>query len=267
MSGYVGVRSVAKKIDKLYVGDGAGIARAVQKAYFGDPRGVAELWYQRGTPLGNHAVGSVVYFTTGGVRTPWIVVEQGCPSPMYDASCDGGTWLLCKDVYSSKQWSKSVKNDYSLSSVHAYMNSTFFNSIGQDVRDVIKQVRIPYRPGGGSSTSVNSGANGLRCKVFLLSAAEVNLGFNNRPKEGVWLKYFMNCSATGADDLRVANYNGAPGDWWLRTPDTATSNNAVLVTKTGAMSSANVAYLHGFRPALIMPQEVLVDGDGNVMGG
>ena len=28
MSGYVGVRSVAKKIDKLYVGDGAGISVA-----------------------------------------------------------------------------------------------------------------------------------------------------------------------------------------------------------------------------------------------
>ena len=266
MSGYVGVRSVAKKIDKLYWGDGAGIARAVQKAYVGDPGGVAKLWYQRGTPLGSLSVGSVVYFAVGGVRTPWIVVEQGCPSPMYDESC-GGTWLLCKDVYSSKQWSKSVKNDYSTSTIGAYMNSTFFNSISQKVRDVIKDVRIPYRPGGGSSTSVNSGASGLRCKVFLLSAAEVNLGFNNRPKEGVWLKYFMNCNTTGADDLRAANYNGVPGDWWLRTPDTAASNNAVLVTKTGAMSSANVAYLHGFRPALVLPQEVLVDGNGNVIGG
>lgn len=267
MSGYVGVRSVAKKIDKLYVGDGAGIARAVQKAYVGDPRGVAKLWYQHGTPLGSLAVGSVVYFAVGGVRTPWIVVEQGCPSPMYDVSCNGGTWLLCKDVYSSKQWSKSVKNDYSTSNIRAYMDSTFLNLIDQNVRSVIKDVRIPYRPGSGSSTSVNSGANGLRCKVFLLSAAEVNLGFNNRPKEGVWLKYFMNCNTTGADDLRVANYNGVPGDWWLRTPDTATSNNAVLVTKTGAMSSANVAYLHGFRPALVLPQKVLVDGEGNVIGG
>lgn len=267
MSGYVGdPRGIAKKIDKLYVGDGAGVARAVQKAYVGDPRGVAKLWYQRGTPLGSLAVGSVVYFAVNGVRTPWIVVEQGCPSPMYDDSCDG-TWLLCKDVYSSKQWSKTVKNDYSLSGIRAYMDSTFLNSIDQNVRSVIKDVRIPYRPGSGSSTSVNSGASGLFCKIFLLSAAEVNIGFNNRPKEGVWLKHFMNCNTTGADDLRVANYNGVPYDWWLRTPDTATSNSAVLVTKTGAKSSENVAYLHGFRPALVLPQEVLVDGNGNVIGG
>ena len=266
MSGYVGVRSLAEKTDKLYWGDGAGTARAVQKAYFGDPRGVAELWYQRGTPLGSLDVGRVVYFAVEGVRTPWIVVEQGRPSPMYDASCDG-TWLMCKDVYSSKQWGKSVKNDYSTSSIRVYMDSTFLNSIDQNVRSVIKEVRIPYRPGSGSSTSVNSGANGLRCKVFLLSAAEVNLGFNNRPKEGVWLKYFMNCTASGADDLRVATYRGVPGEWWLRTPNTAASNNAVLVTNTGAMSSANVAYLHGFRPAMVLPKEVLVDGEGNVIGG
>lgn len=266
MSGYVGVRSVAKKIDKLYVGNGAGVAMAVQKAYVGDQRGVAKLWYQRGTPLGALDVGSLVHFAVGGVRTPWIVVHQGLPGNMYDSNCNG-TWLLCKDVYSSKQWSKTVKNDYSLSNIRAYMDSTFLNSIDQSVRSVIKDVRIPYRPGGGSSTSVNSGASGLFCKIFLLSAIEVNIGFNNRPKEGVWLKYFMNCNTTGADDLRVANYNGVPGDWWLRTPDTATSNNAVLVTNTGAMSSANVAYLHGFRPAMVLPKEVLVDGEGNVMGG
>ena len=160
MSSYVGAHSVAEKNDKLYWGDEAGIAQAVQKAYFGDPRGVAELWHQRGTPLGSLSVGSVVYFAVGGVRTPWIVVEQGCPSPMYDESCDG-TWLMCKDVYSSKQWSKSVKNDYSTSSIRAYMDSTFLASIDQSVRSVIKDVRIPYRPGSGSSTSVNSGANGL----------------------------------------------------------------------------------------------------------
>lgn len=265
MSSYFGVSGIAGGVRQLYWGDANVTAQTVKKAYVG-VNGIAQLWHQRGTPLGSHAVGSIVYVAVGGVRTPWIVVEQGCPSPMYDASCDG-TWLLFKDVYSSKQWSKTVKNDYSLSSIRAYMDSTFLSSIDQNVRNVIKDVRIPYRPGSGSSTSVNSGANGLRCKVFLLSAAEVNLGFNNRPKEGVWLKYFMNCSAAGADDLRVANYNGVPGDWWLRTPDTATSNNAVLVTKTGAMSSANVAYLHGFRPAMVLPKEVLVDGDGNVMGG
>lgn len=264
MSGYIltqGSRKEAKSLHNI----AGGAARTVEKAYT-LTGGKAMLWYQLGATLGSLAVGSLVYFAVGGVRTPWIVVEQGRPSSMYDASCDG-TWLLCKDVYSSKQWSKTVKNDYSLSGIRAYMDSTLLDAIDQNVKSVIKDVRIPYRPGGGSSTSVNSGANGLRCKVFLLSAAEVNLGFNNRPKEGVWLKYFMNCSAAGADDLRVANYNGVPDDWWLRTPDTATSNNAVLVTKTGAMSSANVAHLHGFRPAMVLPKEVLVDGEGNVIGG
>ena len=265
MSGYILTQGGRKEVKSLHNIAG-GAARTVEKAYT-LTGGKSMLWYQLGATLGSLAVGSLVYFAVGGVRTPWLVVHQGRPSTVYyDVSCDG-TWLLCKDVYSSKQWGKNVKNDYSLSNIRAYMDSTFLNSIDQNVRSVIKDVRIPYRPGSGSSTSVNGGANGLRCKVFLLSAAEVNLGFNNRPKEGVWLKYFMNCSAAGADDLRVANYNGVPGDWWLRTPDTATSNNAVLVTKTGAMSSANVAYLHGFRPAMVLPKEVLVDGDGHVIGG
>ena len=97
MSGYVGANSVAEKIGKLYWGDGASLAQVVQKAYVGDPRGVAELWYQLGTPLGDRAVGGKVYFNVNNIRTEWIIVHQGLPGDMYDASCFG-TWLLCNSA-------------------------------------------------------------------------------------------------------------------------------------------------------------------------
>lgn len=262
MSVYVGVRSVAKKIDKLYVGDGAGIARAVQKAYVGDPRGVAELWYQRNSPLGSLAVGSSVFFAVDRVKVEWLVAHQGLPGDMYDASCNG-TWLLCKDVYASKQWSSSVKNNYLSSNIRSYLDSTFFNSIDSSVSGLVKRVKIPYR----GSSAVSGGASGLASKVFPLSAAEVNFKYSGRPDEGACLEYFKDCAATGADSTRVANYNGAPEAWWLRTPDTGTSNSAVLVLNTGAKGITNVATFHGVRPALVLPQDALVDGNRNVIGG
>lgn len=39
------------------------------------------------------AVGSSVYLNVGGVRKEFLVVHQGLPSSMYDASCNG-TWLF-----------------------------------------------------------------------------------------------------------------------------------------------------------------------------
>ena len=42
--------------------------------------------------LGSKASGSIVKLNVGGVATEFLVVHQGLPGPMYDASCDG-TWL------------------------------------------------------------------------------------------------------------------------------------------------------------------------------
>ena len=58
MSGYLGVDNTARKVKELYVGVG-NTARVVQKAYIGVGN-VARLWYQRGKPLSNYAVGSSV---------------------------------------------------------------------------------------------------------------------------------------------------------------------------------------------------------------
>ena len=68
MNGYIGVGGTARKIKGLYVGVN-GVARTVQKAYVGDASGKARLWYQRGKPLSNYAVGSSVYFKVNNVRT------------------------------------------------------------------------------------------------------------------------------------------------------------------------------------------------------
>ena len=45
--------------------------------------------------LGDVAVGTVVKLKENGVAQDYLVVHQGLPSSMYDASCNG-TWLLRK---------------------------------------------------------------------------------------------------------------------------------------------------------------------------
>ena len=72
----------------------------------------------------NIEVGSSVFANVNGVRTEFLVVHQGLPSSMYDASCDG-TWLLMKDIYVERAWHSSNSNSYKASTINTYLNDTF----------------------------------------------------------------------------------------------------------------------------------------------
>lgn len=265
MSGYILTRGSRKEVKSLRNIAG-GAARTVDKAYT-LTGGKAMLWYQLGATLGSLAVGSLVHFAVREKRTPWLVVHQGLPGSMYDASCNG-TWLLMQDIYQSHQWHSSNANDYEKSAVHAYLNSTFLNQIESNVKNAIKQVKLPYRKGSGTFTTVTSGSNGLPAKIFLLSATETSFNTNKMPRdEGAELAYFKGCSDTGADSKRVAYLNGSATYWWLRSPSCSLSGSALYVGSYGDWSYASCSASRGIRPALVLPKEMLVDGEGNVIGG
>lgn len=135
MSAYIGIGGVAKSISQMYIG-ADDKAHQVQKAYIG-VNGVARLWYQRGTPLGNYAVGKTVKIAVNGKDYDWLVVHQGKPSSIYDASCNG-TWLLMKDIYENRQWRSSGTNDYANSTIHSYLNGTFLNLFESNIKNAIR---------------------------------------------------------------------------------------------------------------------------------
>ena len=116
------------------------------------------------TALSAKAVGSIVKLNVNGSPREFIVVHQGKPGSMYDDSCNG-TWLLMKDIYENRQWHSSNTNDYEKSTIHSYLNGTFLGLFDPEIQAVIKQVKIPYRKGSGTSKTVTSGANGLSCKT------------------------------------------------------------------------------------------------------
>ena len=266
MSSYFGVSGIAGGVRQLYWGDANVTAQTVKKAYVG-VNGIAQLWHQRGTPLGSLAVGSVVCLAMGGKRTPWIVVHQGRPGTMYDESCSV-TWLLMKDIYQSRQWHSANTNDYANSTIHSYLNGTFLNLFESNIKNVIKQIKLPYRKGSGTSKTATSGSNGLSAKIFLLSATETSFNTDKMPRdEGAELAYFKGCSDTGADSKRVAYLNGSATYWWLRSPSCRLSGSALYVGSYGDWSYASCSTSRGIRPALVLPQEVLVDKNNNVVGG
>lgn len=212
--------------------------------------------------LGSKAVGSIVKLKVGGVAKEFIVVHQGKPSSIYDDSCDG-TWLLMKDVYENRKWHSSNVNKYESSDIHAYLNSTFLNLFESNIRDVIKQVKIPYRSGGGSGGSDQSGANGLPCKVFLLSGPEVGLaGAGDMPNDGAKLDYFN--AKIGTDSKRIAYLNGSGARWWLRSPRSSGTGDVWGVNSDGFYGSYYASNSYGIRPALVLSSDAIVDDGGNI---
>ena len=213
--------------------------------------------------LSTKAVGSIVKIKVNGAAKDFIVVQQGNPNTgTYDSSC-AGTWLLMKDIYTTSTFGNN--NSYKDSSIHTYLNGTFYNLIDSNIRAAIKQVKIPYQNGTGSGGSLATGSNGLSTKVFLLSGYEVGWTTSDNgyfPKDGVRLAYFGNSS--GGNSKRVA-YNGSnAAEWWLRSPYTNVGYYVWYVKSGGSNDYWDYYGTYGVRPAFILPSTLVVSDDGTV---
>lgn len=215
--------------------------------------------------LSTKAVGSIVKIAVDGKDYDWLVVHQGLPGNVYDASCNG-TWLLMKDASAAKsRFGDGNGNSYKDSGIHTYLNDTFYSLIDSDIRNAIKQVKIPYQNGTGSGGSLATGSNGLSTKVFLLSGYEVGWTTSDNssfPKDGVRLAYFGNSS--GGNSKRIAYNGSSAANWWLRSPNT---NHGSLVWSVKSDGSFNFWQHYNsisVRPAFILPPTLVVSDDGTV---
>ena len=214
--------------------------------------------------LSSKAIGSTIKLKVNGSAKDFIVVHQGKPSSVYDDSCNG-TWLLMKDIYENRQWHSSNTNDYANSTIHSYLNSAFLNLFESNIKNAIKQVKLPYRKGSGTYTTVTSGSNGLSAKIFLLSATETSFSFSSMPSgEGAELAYFKGCADNSSDSKRVAYLNGSATVWWLRSPSCDGFGRALCVGSDGDWYNNFCSGSYGIRPALILPSTLLVSDDGTV---
>ena len=225
-----------------------------------------EAALEYGTPLGELAVGSSVFTNVGGVRTEFLVVQQGKPSDIYDDSCDG-TWLLMKDCYSdSHMWGTSEEdNTLESSYLQNYLNSTVLGAFDSGFQSLVSQVKIPYRQGGGNGSS-KSGADGLTTKVFFLSLSEIGVtNVTSMPEAGAKLDYFESGATTSANRKRIAYMDGTAKTWWTRSPQANNFYYVWFVKANGDRNTSRPTESKGVRPAIILPSDTFADLDSNIV--
>lgn len=220
-----------------------------------------DIPFNSGTPISDLAIGSTVKISVDGTLRNFLIVHQGLPGAMYDDSCNGA-WLLMKECIGSGKWSPSGSNSYNYSTAHNYLNSEFLNLFESSIKDVIKQVKIPYRMNGGYGSD-QSGANGLSCKSFLLSAREVGVTLSYSSREGNKLDYFD--WNNGEDSKRIAYLDNHVFGWWLRSSDNDNGQGVMCIETDGSSFSMYADYDNAFRPALILPSDTLVSDDGTII--
>lgn len=201
--------------------------------------------------LGNIAVGTVLHLQESGVYQDYIVVHQGLPSSMYDASCNG-TWLTRKNISSNVTWGRN-NYFYPQSELKTYMDE-WVEVYESSMLPYIHEAKIPYYAGW-----IFSGSNGLPATVFPLSASEIG---DSRIQDGAVLSYF---SGSSAQRNRIFNYNGSPSDWFTRTGGSSAIEADVITVNDSGDIEVLIAGRYGALPTIIVNPDVLVDDNNNII--
>lgn len=216
------------------------------------------------TPVAGIAL-SMIAASDAATEQIIMLPEQGVPVKFlllkhnYENS---GRSLVCrKDLYDSRKWNSSDVNTYATSTIDSWLNTTYFSLVGEDVRNQISEVEIPYTIGNG-----NYSVSAIGRKVFLLSYTETGFSGSQYAKtEGTAIPYFSN------NDRRKCTFDGNGAYWWLRSPSTRYTYY-VWSVDAGGGSNPNTppANLNGFlaysRPAFTLPADMLFNPEPNADG-
>ena len=200
-------------------------------------------------------VGHTVKLTESGVVAEYLVVQQGSPSDLYDSSCNG-TWLLRKDCPVLRPFNSNAVGNYVDGNVRQYLENDFYNSLGNESKAAILNVKIPYVAANGT---FYSGVNGLSSNVFILSISETNI-YPLSKVDGATLSYFSGIGNVPSDK-RVSNWNNQPVQWWTRTRDYDNTTSAYLIEPTGVIGSNSADGWKAVRPCVIINSNTLFDSN------
>lgn len=98
------------------------------------------------TRMSDLEIGRSIKLNLNGTPWGWLVVHQGLPSSIYDASCDG-TWLLMEDIYEQRLWDSANTNKLESSTIHSYLNGDFQDLFDSNIKGCNQTSKGPVSQG------------------------------------------------------------------------------------------------------------------------
>lgn len=193
--------------------------------------------------LGSKTEGSTVKVKENGTWVDFYVSKHN-----YESSLNGAnrTALVRKNCFTSLNWNTTGNNAYADSTLDTWLNSSYINSLDEDLREAIGTTKLYYSANG------NSGVTVLERAIFVLSATELGGGESSiRNTEGSVFPI--------AEILKKATSNQ-----WSRTPYDGSDRVAYFDTSGNELSN-KVTFVQGARPAFTLPSETKIDENGNVI--
>ena len=131
----------------------------------------------------------------------------------------------------NKKWnnidSGNTSGGFGSSTLNTSLNNRLYNAIPNQIRSLIKQVKVPYSL-GNKSTEVETSD----CYITIPSCIEVDSTMTNEPyiNEGSAISYM-----TDNDSRKRAYNNGKVGSYWLRSPNASYANYVYQVNDSGKL--------------------------------
>ena len=92
--------------------------------------------------IGNVAVGTTLHLKESGVYQDYLVVNQGRPSSMYDASCNG-TWLVRLNLIAKRAWDSGNSNKLETSDIQQWLNSDMLGNMTRISKGLLNKLKFP----------------------------------------------------------------------------------------------------------------------------
>lgn len=199
------------------------------------------------------SAGSLVKLNENGVAKKYIMLG-------YNHYGKAEVTLLRKDAVGNRAYNacQSGYNVYNGNSLDSFCNEQHIQCLDPVIRACLVNVPIPTTDGHVNGTWSATVRNLMR-KCFSLSAAEVGDGGS----DGTAFSYL----STQANRIAYQDETTTAVYWWLRSPDSSTSDDAYGVYTGGSVYSDGVCSGYGCaRPALALSSEILVSDSADSSG-
>lgn len=192
--------------------------------------------------ISDYPEGGIIKINENGIPVEFYIAKHN-----YEPTLNGTerTLVVRQDVYNNQTWDSSQGQEYSNSTIDAWLNNTYKALFGSETQTLI------------GTTVFFSAGSALTRPIFLLSLTELGgTGYVNTP-EGSKLDI--------SNILQIAHMNGNTIEQWTRSPTTAETGRAYAFVSNGSITTARTDLTSGARPCFTLPASTKVDSNGLIV--